>query len=285
MKSLRIAAVASLALAPAAFAAAPAHAADATVSILHAVPGATVDVYANGKALLTNFKPGTLTDPLMLPEGTYDLKVTAAGAGAGGAAVIEANDVQVPGGANVTVVAHLSEAGKPVLTPFVNDTSAIDAGKARITVRHTAAAPAVDVRANGEVAFKGLTNPNEAKADLAAGTISADVVLAGTSTVAIGPADLEPQGGHQHHRVCVGQRRRQEPRARRPDPLRHALRPGWRAGRSGRPGRCGPRVLRRSLATRPSSVPPPPRAGSSSCRAAGQPGSAEPPPTDRERPR
>jgi hypothetical protein len=194
MKALRIAAVASLALAPVALAA-PAHAADATVSILHAVPGATVDVYANGKALLTNFKPGTLTDPLMLPEGSYDLKVTAAGAGAGGAAVIEADDVQVPGDANVTVVAHLDEAGKPVLTPFVNDTSAIDAGKARITVRHTAAAPAVDVRANGTVAFKDLTNPNEAKADLPAGTISADVVLAGTDTVAIGPADVNLKEG------------------------------------------------------------------------------------------
>ena len=195
MKSLRIAAATTLALAPAAFLAAPAHAADATVSILHAVPGATVDVYANGKALLTDFKPGTLTDPLMLPEGTYDLKVTQAGAGAGGAAVIEANDVKVPGGANVTVVAHLSEAGKPVLTPFVNDTSTIDAGKARITVRHTAAAPAVDVRANGTAAFKNLTNPNEAKADVPAGTISADVVLAGTDTVVIGPADLDLKEG------------------------------------------------------------------------------------------
>jgi len=195
MKSLRIAAATTLALAPAAFLAAPAHAADATVSILHAVPGATVDVYANGKALLTDFKPGTLTDPLMLPEGTYDLKVTQAGAGAGGAAVIEADDVQVPGGANVTVVAHLSDAGKPVLTPFVNDTSKIDAGKARITVRHTAAAPAVDVRADGTAAFKDLTNPNEAKADLPAGTISADVVLAGTDTVVLGPADLDLKEG------------------------------------------------------------------------------------------
>ena len=196
MKSLRIAAIASLALAPAAFAAVPAHAAaEATVSILHAVPGATVDVYANGKALLTNFKPGTLTDPLMIPEGTYDLKVTAAGAGAGGTAIIEAKGVQVPGGANVTVVAHLSEAGKPVLTPFVNDTSQVPAGKARVTVRHTAAAPAVDVRANGQVAFKGLTNPNEAKAVVDAGTIKADVVLAGTSTVAIGPADLNLKEG------------------------------------------------------------------------------------------
>src|SRR3954451_22225187 len=164
--------------------------ADAHVSVLHAVPGATVDVYANGKALLTNFKPGTLTDPVSLPQGSYDLKVTAAGAGANGAAVIQANDVNVPGGANITVVAHLGADGKPVLTPYVNDTSKLAAGKARLTVRHDAAAPAVDVRAGGTPVFKGLTNPDEAKADVAAGTVKADVVLAGTSTVAIGPAAL-----------------------------------------------------------------------------------------------
>ncbi|TCM37878.1 DUF4397 domain-containing protein [Kribbella sp. VKM Ac-2568] len=169
--------------------------ANATVSVLHAVPGATVDVYADGKALLTNFKPGTLTDPLKLPEGSYDLKVTAAGAGASGAAIIQANGVEVPGGANVTVVAHLDAAGKPKLTPFVNDVSKLGAGQARITVRHTAAAPAVDIRVGGKPVFKGLTNPNEAKADLPAGTIKADVTLAGTSTVALGPADVPLEEG------------------------------------------------------------------------------------------
>ncbi len=169
--------------------------ASASVSILHAVPGATVDVYANGKALLTNFKPGTLTDPVKLPEGSYDLKVTAAGAGAKGAAVIQADDVTVPGGANITVVAHLNASGKPALTPYVNDVSKLGPGKARLTVRHDAAAPAVDVRAGGKPAFEKLTNPKEAKADLPAGTVKADVVLAGTSTVAIGPADVNLKEG------------------------------------------------------------------------------------------
>ena len=177
--------------------AAPANAAenDAAVSVLHGVPGATVDVYANGKSLLTNFTPGTLTDPVMLAAGKYDLKVTAAGAGAGGAAIIQANGVTVPARANITVVAHLNAAGKPVLTPFVNDTSRVAAGKARLTVRHTAAAPVVDIRANGTAALKNLSNPNEAKAEVPAGTIEADVALAGTSTVAIGPADLTLKEG------------------------------------------------------------------------------------------
>ena len=46
---------------------------EATVSVLHAVPGLTVDVYANGDELIPDFEPGTLTDPLTLPAGSYDL--------------------------------------------------------------------------------------------------------------------------------------------------------------------------------------------------------------------
>jgi hypothetical protein len=169
---------------------AQAAAGNATVFVLHAVPDATVDVYANGDELLTDFEPGTLTDAVSLPAGSYDLKVTEAGAGADGDALIEANGVDVPAGANVTVVAHLDADGNPVLTPFANDTSNVAAGKARLTVRHTAAAPAVDVRAAESPVFEGLTNPGEESAEVDAGTVSADVVLAGTDTVAIGPADL-----------------------------------------------------------------------------------------------
>lgn len=133
----------TVALLAAAFTA-PAQAASgtATVTVVHGVPGATVDVYANGEELLTDFEPGTVTDPTELPAGTYDLKVTEAGAGADGEALIEANGVEVPAGANATVAAHLDADGNPVLTPFVNDASDVPAGKARLTVRHTAAAPA-----------------------------------------------------------------------------------------------------------------------------------------------
>lgn len=162
----------------------------ATVSILHGVPGATVDVYANGKALLKNFKPGTLTDPQMLPAGSYDLKVVKAGDGPDGDAIVEANNVKVPGGANITVVAHLTAKGKPALTPYVNDVSMISPGEARVIVRHDAAAPAVDVRAGGKPVFTDLTNPKEDSAEVTAGTIKADVVLAGTKKVVIGPASL-----------------------------------------------------------------------------------------------
>ena len=165
----------------------------AQVSVLHAVPDTPVDVYVNDELTLDDFAPGTLTDPLELPAGDYDIQVFPADAAdnSGEALFGTASPVAVPGGANATVVAHLTEDGQPTLTPFVNDTSAVDAGQARVTVRHTAAAPAVDVRAGGSPVIEGLSNPNEESLTVPAGTVSADVVLAGTDTVAIGPADLE----------------------------------------------------------------------------------------------
>ena len=167
----------------------------AQVSVVHGIPDTPVNVFVNGKSTLPDFAPGTVAGPLELPAGDYEITVFPASDTDGtGDPVITAN-ATVPAGANVTLVAHLTADGTPTITPFVNDTAPIAAGDGRLVVRHTAAAPAVDVRANGEVAFADLTNPNEAMADLAAGTISADVVLAGTDTVAIGPADVTLTAG------------------------------------------------------------------------------------------
>ncbi len=167
----------------------------AEVSVVHGIPNTPVNVFVNGKSTLSNFKPGTVAGPLSLPAGTYKVTVFAASNTKGTGTPVISASATVEAGKNYSLVAHLTAAGKPTITPYVNDTSAVAAGKARIVVRHDAAAPAVDVRANGTVAFAGLTNPKQAQADLAAGSIQADVVLAGTSTVAIGPATLNLKEG------------------------------------------------------------------------------------------
>lgn len=178
----------------------PANAADeATVSVLHGIPEGSgadvVDVYAGDTLLIDNFTPGTL-ETLMVPAGSYDLAVYADGETPGSNdPVLEAPGTEVPAGVNATVTANLDAGGAPALNVFVNDTSSIAAGEGRLTVRHIAAAPGVDVRANGAVAFSNLTNPNEAKADLPAGEISADVVLTGTDTVVLGPAPVNVKEG------------------------------------------------------------------------------------------
>lgn len=176
----------------------------AQVSVVHGIPGQPVDVYVNGTETVSDFEPGTVAGPLELPAGTYDLAVRAAGAPASEAPLIAAEGAEVPAGANISVVAHLSEQGQPTLTPFVNDVASVPAGDSRLVVRHTAAAPAVDARVDGQAALSGLTNPNSAQADVPAGTISADVVLAGTDDVVIGPASLELGEGTINVAYAIG---------------------------------------------------------------------------------
>ena len=172
----------------------PAFAATSKVSVVHGIPGQPVDVYVNGDKTIENFQPGKVAGPLDLEEGEYDIALTKPGEEIG-AAILKVDNAEVPGGANITLVAHLDASGTPKVTPFVNDVAKLDAGQARLIVRHTAAAPAVDVRAAGEPVFEDLTNPNEAKADIAAGSVDADVVLAGTDTVVLGPTDLNLKEG------------------------------------------------------------------------------------------
>ncbi len=178
--------------------ASPAHAAagDGTVYVVHGVPGVTVDVYVNGNKTLPDFAPGKVAGPLTLPAGSYAIKVFKAGDDPASATPVIDTTVDLPAGANASLVAGLDAAGKPTLFTFVNDLSAAAAGKGRLAVAHTAAAPAVDVLANGSPAFTNLVNGKEDKADLAAGTISGSVVATGTTTpVLIGPANVPVTAG------------------------------------------------------------------------------------------
>ena len=187
----------TLALAGLAATAGPAAAADdAQLSVFHGVPGLTVDVYVNGKLTLDNFKPGKMAGPLDLPAGTYKVAITTADAKDDSKPAIGPVDLKLAAGKNYTAVAHLGTDGKPTATLFTNDTSTTKAGQGRITVRHVANAPAVDVLAGKDAVISGLENPDEKVLDLPAGTVSASVVAAGTTKPALlGPADVKVTEG------------------------------------------------------------------------------------------
>ena len=110
-----------------ALSATPAFAATSQVSVVHGIPGTPVDVYVNGEKTLDNFQPGKVAGPLSLPEGDYDLALTKPGE-ALDKAILKVDNAAVPGGANISLVAHLTEAGEPSITPFANDVSKLDAG-------------------------------------------------------------------------------------------------------------------------------------------------------------
>jgi hypothetical protein len=198
----QVAGAAAISLATLVMGATPALAADATVTVVHGIPDTPVDVYVDGTAAIPNFQYETVTTT-SLPEGAHTLEIRPAGADAGSPPILSA-EADLASGGNYSVVAHLTEAGQPGLNLFQNPTSRTPEGQAGVTVRHTAAAPAVDVRAGGQVIVPGLTNPNEASLFVPAGAVSVDVVLAGTSTVALGPADLNLVAGTRYIAYAVG---------------------------------------------------------------------------------
>jgi Domain of unknown function (DUF4397) len=167
----------------------------ATVYVVHGVPDTPVDVYVDGKRAIDDFEPGTSQGPVQLPAGPHKLALFAADAADGSGSPLLSADADLPAGGNVTVVAHLDEGGNPKITPFVNDVSSVPAGQARLVVRHTAAAPAVDVLAGGQPVIEGLSNGQEKALEVPAGSVSAAVAAAGTTDPVIGPADVDLKEG------------------------------------------------------------------------------------------
>ena len=245
-----------LAAAATVLATAPLAAAQATgnVFVVHGIPDTPVDVYVDGELALDDFEPGTFAGPVQLPAGPHDVAIFPADAeDDSGDPVLEAA-AEVPAGGSVTLAAHLSEDGSPTLTAFVNDVTSVEAGQARLVVRHTAAAPAVDVLAGGAAVVSDLTNPNQTALNVPAGTVSAAVAAAGNHRARHRPGRPQPGGGHGHvrarHRVARGRHARPGglhrvgPAQR---PLRRALGRSVRGPvRLGRAGRTAGRQSRRA---------------------------------------
>lgn len=178
-----------------------------SVYVVHGIPGRDlglsadlpVDVSVNGACALPGFTFGTIEGPLELPAGAYDIEIALADAAApcSRPAVISAPAVTLADGESYAIVAHLSEAGAPTASVFVNDL-APTAG-ARLSVHHTAAAPAVDILAGaqagslGPVAgLTGVTNGLKGDVEVPAGSLSVAVAPAGQpeSAAVFGPAAL-----------------------------------------------------------------------------------------------
>ena len=164
-----------------------------SVSVLHGIPGLTVDVYVNGDLTIPNFEFEMMAGPLELPDGDYEIEIFAAGADPSvdsPALATGAPGIAVAGGINATIVAHLNEGGDPTLSVFVNDISTIAAGEARVTVNHTAAAPAVDVLANDAVLLPNIANGAGQGADVPAATYNVKVVPTGATDPVVFETDL-----------------------------------------------------------------------------------------------
>ena len=161
----------------------------ASITLVHGVPGLLVDIYVNGGAPIEDV---AFTTVATVPgkAGQNAVAIRAANAPTSSAPVLS-RTFFLRRNQSKSVVAHLTASGTPALTVYANDQSPLPAGQARVTVRHDAAAPSVDIVVNNTTTLvPGLSNPNQAKADVPADSYLVDVRAAGTSTAVLDDAPV-----------------------------------------------------------------------------------------------
>jgi hypothetical protein len=176
----------------------------ASINVVHGIPGLTVDVCVNGAKAITNFVPGQVVTGVPLPAGTYHLGVVAAGAPC--TPEILMADATLAAGKNYTVVANLDASGTPNLKIFPNNVSRVPEDSARLSIRHTAAAPAVNVWVNGSKLIGGdeFTWGHRKAFVVPEGKYTAVVTLPGSKTPVIGPATLKLKEGYAYQVYAYG---------------------------------------------------------------------------------
>jgi hypothetical protein len=160
--------------------------------VIHGIPDlpAEVDVYANGGYVAT-FDFGESLGPLNLPAGDYYLEAKLLDL-----PVLTASATIMDGG-DYTAVAHLTEMGGYKLSLYENDNSAIRDTRTRLTVRHNAEAPTVDLRLsrsknlNERFAVSGLSNSDQTgPIDIVWGPYTADLYVGDSMVFSSGQVDL-----------------------------------------------------------------------------------------------
>ena len=163
---------------------------ESQISVVHGVPGLDVDVFVNGAETLPGFVPGDVAGPLDLAPGDYDIDVAPAGAGID--AAVLSTTAAVSDGMHATIVAHLAEDGTPMLSVFSNDTMPTAAGEGRISVRHTAAAPVVDVVLADDTVLGTIANGEAFGMDVPAGVYDVYVTPTGGGVAGAVRQDRSP---------------------------------------------------------------------------------------------
>lgn len=166
------------------------------ITLLHGIPGFEADVSVDGTVVIEDFEPGDITDLQAFASETLT-NVEVRAAGTDDIAIGPIAELEVPESGAWTFVAHLDEDGSPVITPFENDLSATAPEQALLTVRHVAAAPAVDVIAGDERVLEGLANGSSEALTLPVGTVrGVELALTGEDPAFDLPAVELVEGGN-----------------------------------------------------------------------------------------
>ena len=130
---------------------------------------------------------------MAVPAGSHLVEIREAGTGADTTPALTAT-IDLAAGNRYDVVAHVDQAGAPMVSLFLDDVSPLPPGQARAVVRNTAATGPIDVRFGPTVAAAALAN---------------------------GAGSTDPPA---RRRLRARRLRRRDAHADHPDPQRHAIR-------------------------------------------------------------
>jgi hypothetical protein len=177
----------------------------AKLNVVHGIPGVKAKVCLDGTAVIRGFTYGEKVVGVAVPSGRHRVRVVAAGKPCGAAELLK-DSYRLKAGRSYTIVAAVRPSGAPALRAFGNDVGPIDAGKARLSVRHTAQAPAVNVWA-GSVRLIGgdqFTWGDGRTFRVPRGDYRVRVTLPGSRKAVIGPTRLALKTGRAYQVYAVG---------------------------------------------------------------------------------
>jgi hypothetical protein len=192
----------------------PALAGTGNLTVIHGISGLPepVDVYANGNKLFS-FDFNEVQGPLAVDAGTYNLEVKL------GTNVVLSAVANVESNKDYTVVAHFVYTGDApgiALSVFENTITPTCDKQSRLTVRHLANAPAVDLAVSrGATATRNFVSaPNLSSADggqsqagaldFKSCTYRAQLYVAGTKTSVYDSGKLKLDGGVSYIAYAIG---------------------------------------------------------------------------------
>jgi hypothetical protein len=152
----------------------------ASLSIVNLVSGesqvSALDIYVDKTRITKSLKVGNIRGFRMNP-GDYDIAIYDEKIRVG-KPLLRINDFALKRDDNVTLVVHANEAGELTSSRFTNGTAANEIGLGRLTIRHVAVAPEVDIQIEGETLFINVANRKEVTGSLPAGLHAVRMVLA-----------------------------------------------------------------------------------------------------------
>lgn len=174
---------------------------EAELYFVQGLPRTTVEVQVDGKTVDKSMKTADVAGPFTVAPGRHRVTVRSEGT------TILDRSMTVKARSSADVVVHLpaQASGKPTLTVYGNDLSAVPRDKASVTVAHTAAVPPADIVVDDKVLFANVANGESLNLVVPVGTYSVKIVPTGESKPTyLGPLDLAVKGGSLNKVYAVG---------------------------------------------------------------------------------